>query len=314
MNSPASRRFHLVWYISGHGFGHASRCGLLLNHLLLPATSPQLADCSVEVVTFAPAHLFTNLIDTCGHRFTLRRPICRLDAGVIQKDPVTMDVTLSIAEAQAFVANDYARLVSDEVARLASLTHTLDSRQLVILSDASFAPAQIAQELLVPSLLCTNFTWDSIYLSMLQHPPSLPPPAWIQSMTQSYSLFTHWLLESGQLPWPTISARLIRHPFRSLRPLPTFPCLAAQRPLTSHQRYFVRNSGFPQHPSWRLSRLAATKPSIAWFRTAAVSRMDVCRRGGARGYRWPGSGHDSGARVDARGGRCYWQSGIWDLY
>ena len=73
MNRP-----FLVWYVTGHGFGHATRVCAVLQHL------PKSID--VEIVTSVPRWLFDrSLARQFGYRQLLHDP------GLVQKDSVLFD-------------------------------------------------------------------------------------------------------------------------------------------------------------------------------------------------------------------------------
>ena len=88
MPAPAA----VVFYISGHGFGHASREVEVIN--TLAAHRP---DLTIVLRTAVSEALLTR---------TLRAPVIRLegpcDTGVIQRDSVTHDDEATVREAAAF--------------------------------------------------------------------------------------------------------------------------------------------------------------------------------------------------------------------
>ena len=83
----------LVYYISGHGFGHASRSIELVNALL--ALAPQLP---IHIRTGAPRWLFD---------LTVRGPFeftaLVTDPGVVQHDSLSLDAAETIRRADAYV-------------------------------------------------------------------------------------------------------------------------------------------------------------------------------------------------------------------
>ncbi len=136
----------LVYYISGHGFGHASRSIEVVNAVL--ARRP---DLPVHIRTAAPRWLFD---------LTVRGPFVfhavDTDPGVVQHDSLSLDAAETIRRADAYVAALPARAL-EEAAVL---------RQL----DAAFVAADIpplgleaARLAGVPAIAVGNFTWDWIY-------------------------------------------------------------------------------------------------------------------------------------------------------
>jgi hypothetical protein len=136
----------LVFYISGHGFGHASRDIEIINALL-----ERLPDLQVHVRTYAPRWLFDL---TVRGRVTYHQVDC--DTGVVQRDTLNPDIEATIAQARAFYG-DFDRRVSAEANALREIAPAF------VLSDMS--PLGLAAAALagVPSVAAGNFTWDWIY-------------------------------------------------------------------------------------------------------------------------------------------------------
>jgi hypothetical protein len=134
------------FYISGHGFGHASRQIEIIN--ALGARRPDLA---IVVRTSAPRWLFDR---------TARVPIMLIpgecDTGVVQLDSLRLDELETVRRASAFYAtlsqraHDEAMLLDRHEARL-------------VITDAPPLGCAAATVAGVPSFVVTNFTWDWIY-------------------------------------------------------------------------------------------------------------------------------------------------------
>jgi hypothetical protein len=136
----------VAFYISGHGFGHASR--------------------QVEIInTFAARHPGVRIfVRSAAARWLLERTIrvpfeldprpC--DTGIVQIDSLRLDADASIGLARAFYATLDAQAA--EEARLLRARHV----RLVIVDAPPLgcAAAAIAD---VPSAIVSNFTWDWIY-------------------------------------------------------------------------------------------------------------------------------------------------------
>lgn len=136
-----------VFFISGHGFGHASRevevvnalcrlAGPNLRVIIRSAVSPQLLERTVRVP------------------FELRPGIC--DTGLVQASSVTQDDRATLAAAREFygtfddrVRAEAAALANDDVS--------------VVVCDISPLGLAVAAALGVPSVFIGNFTWDWIY-------------------------------------------------------------------------------------------------------------------------------------------------------
>jgi L-arabinokinase len=136
----------LAFYISGHGFGHASRDIEIINAMHVIA-----ADVRVIVRTSAPRWLFD---------LTLRAPIewqpAECDTGIVQVDSLQLDLPRTLARADAFHANLAAR-AAQEREFLEGFGTTLVVGDIPPLAFAAAAAARL------PSIAVGNFTWDWIY-------------------------------------------------------------------------------------------------------------------------------------------------------
>lgn len=136
----------VVFYISGHGFGHASRDVEILN--ALGAARPDLR--LVLRTAASPALLARTL--TVPH--TLRPGPC--DTGIVQRNSVTHDDAATVAGAVAFY-----RAFDAHVARDVEALSDLDVR--LVVADIAPLGLAVARRLAVPSIFIGNFTWDWIY-------------------------------------------------------------------------------------------------------------------------------------------------------
>jgi len=136
----------VVFYVSGHGFGHASRQVEILNALgtlepslrllIRSAVSPELLSRTMRVP------------------YTLLPAPC--DSGIVQSTSVNHDDEASVREASSFYA-DFGARIDKEVDRLASEDVRL------IVGDIPPLAFEVADRLVVPSVAIGNFTWDWIY-------------------------------------------------------------------------------------------------------------------------------------------------------
>src|SRR5687767_14169979 len=150
----------IVFYISGHGFGHASRTIEVINAVL--AKRPETR---VGVRTSAPRWLFDLTVKGKVAFGTLE-----CDTGVVQIDALTLDEADSIRRAAAFH--------SDLVTRAASETRIL--RELgagLIVGDIPPLAFAVGAAAGIPSIALGNFTWDWIYseYARVRLAPSLLP-------------------------------------------------------------------------------------------------------------------------------------------
>jgi hypothetical protein len=136
----------IVFYISGHGFGHASRQIEVINavHDVAPGVR-------IVVRTSAPRWLFD---------LTVRAPVTWLpaecDTGVVQIDSLRLDARETLRRADAFSAG-LGQLATSEARLLAELGATLVVGDIPPLA---FLAAHLAG---LPAIAVGNFTWDWIY-------------------------------------------------------------------------------------------------------------------------------------------------------
>jgi hypothetical protein len=136
----------IVFYVSGHGFGHASRSIEVINAIL--AKRPEVR---VGVRTSAPRWLFDLSVKGKVAYSTLE-----CDTGVVQVDSLSLDEADSIRRAAAFH--------SDLVTRAASETRAL--RELgagLIVGDIPPLAFAVGASAGIPTVALGNFTWDWIY-------------------------------------------------------------------------------------------------------------------------------------------------------
>lgn len=136
----------IAFYVSGHGFGHASRDIEVLN-----ALGRRAPDLPVAVRTSAPRWFFD---------LTLTRPIewapREADVGVVQIDGLELDEEATVARAEAFYER-FDDAAEEEAAWLRAIRATLVVGDIPPLA---FAAARRAG---LPSIAIGNFTWDWIY-------------------------------------------------------------------------------------------------------------------------------------------------------
>lgn len=146
----------LVFYISGHGFGHASRDVEVINALGARLDAPVVLRTSVSPELLAR---------------TLRVPYRLVpgptDTGIVQSSSITHDDAATVARALEF-HHDFAARVDTEARAIANLGAR------VIVGDMPPLAFATAGVLGIPSIALGNFTWDWIYET---HPGFLPDGA-----------------------------------------------------------------------------------------------------------------------------------------
>jgi L-arabinokinase len=136
----------LVYYISGHGFGHASRSIEVVNALL--DRRPHLA---VHIRTAAPRWLFDLTV-----RGAFSFEAVDTDPGVVQHDSLSLDAAETIRRAEAYV-DALPALAASEAARLQALHASF------VVADIPPLGLEAARVAGVPAVAIGNFTWDWIY-------------------------------------------------------------------------------------------------------------------------------------------------------
>jgi L-arabinokinase len=136
----------IVFYVSGHGFGHATR-----DVEILAAIRARHAGARLIVRTEAPAWLFA--------RAGVEVQPARVDTGVVQLDSLRIDERATARDAAAFYAT-FDRRTDEEAAQLTALGAALVVADIPPLAFAAAARAG------VPSIAVGNFTWDWIYRNL----------------------------------------------------------------------------------------------------------------------------------------------------
>jgi L-arabinokinase len=146
----------VVAYVSGHGFGHATRTAEVLK--AFRAAAPE---APIAVVSAAPEALFRAAVPG---RFEYRPLDC--DVGVAQKDALVIDVRATLARWRAFTAS-----FDDRVQQEADWLVAVGAR--VVLGDIPPLAFAAAGKAKVPSVGLANFSWDWIYRHLARREPGL---------------------------------------------------------------------------------------------------------------------------------------------
>jgi hypothetical protein len=147
----------VVFYISGHGFGHASRVIEVIN-----AVVARRGDLDIVVRTTAPRWLFERTLKpglnpgpttaTPGVAYSSTET----DTGIVQIDSLHLDADASVERARSFMAS-----FDERVAREAAFLRDRGARLAV----ADLPPLGIAAAAAagIPAVGLGNFTWDWVY-------------------------------------------------------------------------------------------------------------------------------------------------------
>ena len=136
----------IVFYISGHGFGHASRSIEIINALV---------DRRPGLKVIIRSSVARWLVDRTARKSVVLSPV-EVDTGVVQLDSLTLDADASIARAEAFMAT-FPQRVASEVQFLRKHEAVMTVSDLPALGIAAGGAAGI------PAIASGNSTWDWIY-------------------------------------------------------------------------------------------------------------------------------------------------------
>jgi L-arabinokinase len=136
----------VVFYISGHGFGHASRSIEIINALIERQPHQRVIIRS----SIAPW-----LVERTAHTRVVLSP-AEVDTGIVQLDSLNLDATESIRRAEAFMAT-FDQRVSTEAAFLRA------NDAIMTISDLPALGIAAGNAVGIPALASGNFTWDWIY-------------------------------------------------------------------------------------------------------------------------------------------------------
>jgi len=146
----------IVAYVSGHGYGHATRVGEVLR-----AIRAQAPDVPLGVVTAAPEKLFR---DTVPGPLVFRSREC--DMGLVQKGPLVID-----EEATARRWREFVRGSEERAAEEGRWLRTVGAR--LVLGDVPPLAFEAAAQAGVPAVGLANFSWDWIYRHLAPRQPAL---------------------------------------------------------------------------------------------------------------------------------------------
>ena len=136
----------VVFYITGHGFGHAVRQIAIVN-----ALAHRRPDVGIVVRSSVAPWLFARSV-----RASVRLEPGVVDTGAVQRGSLDVDIPATLAAAQAFYAGADA-WIATEAAFLAR-----EGARLVV-SDIPPLPIAAARQAGIPAIGISNFTWDWIY-------------------------------------------------------------------------------------------------------------------------------------------------------
>ncbi|KAI0052294.1 hypothetical protein FA95DRAFT_1675278 [Auriscalpium vulgare] len=142
----ASKPLCLAYYCSGHGYGHATRVSAFASHLLSLEDPP-----IVYIISSAPKQCFATSL-SLGARYRY----ADIDPVITQPLAYRVDRQKSVDVLEKF-------LMTKDVKIMHEVKWLTESGVDCVLSDAAFLAFLAADKAQLPSILVTNFTFDSIY-------------------------------------------------------------------------------------------------------------------------------------------------------
>jgi L-arabinokinase len=136
----------VVFYISGHGFGHASRSIEIIHALI---------DRRPELRVVIRSSVAPWLVHRTAHPGVTLSPV-EVDTGVVQLDSLNLDARESIERAERFMATFNQRVASE-------LAFLLEHRASLTISDLPALGIAAGKAAGIPAVASGNFTWDWIY-------------------------------------------------------------------------------------------------------------------------------------------------------
>ncbi|CAF2049911.1 unnamed protein product [Brassica napus] len=138
--SASSKHLVFAYYVTGHGFGHATRVVEVVRHLIA-------AGHDVHVVTGAPDFVFTSEIQS--PRLKIRKVL--LDCGAVQADALTVDRLASLEKYVETAVVPRAEILKTEVEWLHSIKADF------VVSDVVPVACRAAADAGIRSVCVTNF-------------------------------------------------------------------------------------------------------------------------------------------------------------
>jgi len=175
MTGAAGRGSHVLFYVSGHGLGHASRDAEVIHRMarLAPGVN-------VAVRSTAQPWIF----DRGGERGSIALTRVDVDTGVAQIDSIRLDEDETARRARDFY-RDFDRRADAEAEAIKA------SRAKVVVGDIPPLAFEAAARAGVCSVALGNFTWDWIYEGYSSF-PSIAPDV-IPLIRHAYGKATHAL-------------------------------------------------------------------------------------------------------------------------
>jgi UDP:flavonoid glycosyltransferase YjiC (YdhE family) len=145
---------NVLFYISGHGFGHSTRMIEVINEL-----APRDSEISFHIRTSAPRWLFKRDLRS---RFNYSYLVC--DVGIAQKDSLSLDRLETLTQYANFIIQKKS-LIPQEVEFVKRNNVSL------VIGDIPPLAFDVARKAGIPAIAITNFSWDWIYSPYVEEYP-----------------------------------------------------------------------------------------------------------------------------------------------
>lgn len=137
---------NILFYISGHGYGHATRTRAIMD--ALSELDPTI---HFYVKTPAPYSIFADMPPTI-----LTFQSLAIDAGIVERDIITQDAQASLKK-YAEINDQRQTIIAKE------RTFARKNNIAIIVSDIPPLASEIGEVAGIPVIACANFTWDFNY-------------------------------------------------------------------------------------------------------------------------------------------------------
>ncbi|CAO3600399.1 unnamed protein product [Absidia cylindrospora] len=151
VNNVCIQPFVFCFYVSGHGWGHATRANQIISDILrLPAQH------KVYVISNASSFIFQGVTNVGA----IYRQ-ADIDAGVVQPLAYTVDRQQTITNLKQFL-HQRQDILMDEIAWLRQV------KADCVICDAPFLPCAAAAGAGIPAAIASNFTFDEVYTGLCE--------------------------------------------------------------------------------------------------------------------------------------------------
>lgn len=137
----------IAYFISDHGFGHATRSCAVIQELIQ-------CEVPVCVITSVPIWLFKEILSTMVD--SIQFISTQVDVGFVQKTPTTIDHKQTLNNLEQFWGN-----INPKVTDIAHQLSTWKATRVVY--DITPLGPLVAEKLNIPSIAISNFSWDWLY-------------------------------------------------------------------------------------------------------------------------------------------------------